>query len=111
MAKRGRPKKSTTETTVPVKIDHAKLLKQFEQEQKLQLESLYKDLANIKSKIGTALTYIGFMDECETIAQSIFKAGRAYGPLDQANDKLEEILDSIYSDTDLEHWDDLLDNL
>ena len=111
MAKRGRPAKAkTVEPTVPAIVNHAKLLKQFEQEQQVQLETFYKDLSKIKSKISTALNYVGFMDECETIAQSIFKAGRAFGPLDEANDMLEEVLENIYAKTDLDHWDDIIDN-
>lgn len=104
---RGRKPKQTTEA---VKVDHAKLLKQFEQEQKLQLEALYKDLTSIKHEVDLALTQIGFMDECDNVSQASFRAGRAYGPLDKANDKLEEILNSIYSDTDFDHWDDINDN-
>ena len=45
MAKRGRKPKNAT---VATKVDHAKLLKQFEQEQRVQLENFYKDLAKIK---------------------------------------------------------------
>jgi len=107
MAQRGRKPK---ETTVAVKIDHAKLLKQFEQEQQVQLETFYKDLAKIKQKVDYALTHIGFMDNAENLSQAVFKAGRAFGPLDEANDKLEEMLEDIYSKTDLEHWDDINDN-
>jgi len=107
MAQRGRKPK---ETTVAVKIDHAKLLKQFEQEQQVQLETFYKDLAKIKQKVNYALTHIGFMDDAENLSQAAFKAGRAFGPLDEANDKLEEMLEDIYSKTDLEHWDDINDN-
>ena len=107
MAKRGRKPK---ETTVPAVVDHAKLLKQFEQEQRVQLETLYKDLASIRKKVDYALSHIGFMDEAESLSQAAFKAGRAYGPLDEANDKLEEILDGIYGNSDFDHYDDLFDN-
>ena len=111
MAKRGRPAKAkTTEAIVPAVVDHAKLLKQFEQEQRVQLETLYKDLAKIKQKVDYALTHIGFMDDAENLSQAAFKAGRAFGPLDEANDKLEEILETIYAETDLDHWDDVIDN-
>lgn len=111
MAQRGRPKKSkTTETTVAVKVDHAKLLKQFEEQQVIQTETLYKDLAAIKKKVDYALTHVGFMDESESISQAAFKAGRAYGPLDEANDKLEEMLDDIYNTYDFDHYDDINNN-
>ena len=110
MAKRGRPAKAkTVEPTVAVKVDHAKLLKQFEEEQRLQLESFYKDLARVKQKVDLALTQIGFMDECDNLSQAAFKAGRAYGPLDQANDQLEEMLEKIYGETDFDHWDDIIE--
>lgn len=109
MAQRGRPKKVKEELTVAVQIDHAKLLKQFEQEQQIQLEAFYKKLAMIKRLIDLSLTQIGFMDSSETLSEAAFKAGRAYGPLDQANDKLEEILEEIYSNTDFDNWDDIYD--
>lgn len=106
MAKRGRKPKIQTEPCSP--IDHAKLLKQFEQEQRVQLETFYKDLSKLKASIDTALTHIGFIDSSENLAEAAFKAGRAYGPLDEANDKLEEILDEIYSNNDFDHYDDIL---
>jgi hypothetical protein len=109
MAKRGRPRKSE-ELTIATPVDHAKLLKQFEQEQKVQLETLYKDLAVIRKKVDLALTKIGFIDEAESLSQAAFKAGRAYGPLDEANDKLEEMLDGIYDNNDFDHYDDIFDN-
>jgi len=43
MAKGKKPKKLTVATPV----DHAKLLKQFEEEQRIQLEAFYKKLALI----------------------------------------------------------------
>jgi hypothetical protein len=109
MAKRGRPRKSQ-ELTIATPVDHAKLLKQFEQEQKVQLETLYKDLAVIRKKVDLALTKIGFIDEAESLSQAAFKAGRAYDPLDEANDKLEEMLEEIYGNHDFDHYDDLFDN-
>ena len=107
---RGRKPKIKTEDTVAVVVDHAKLLKQFEQEQKVQLETLYKDLALIRKKVDYALTHIGFMDSVESLGEAAFKAGRAYGPLDEANDKLEQMLDDMYAESDFDHYDDLFDN-
>jgi hypothetical protein len=105
---RGRKPKQVTEAVVAsVKVDQAKLLKQFEQEHELQLKTLYKDLADMKDKVNYALRHVGLMDECETIAEAAFKAGRVYGPLDKVNDKLEEMLENLYSDNDLDHWDDV----
>jgi hypothetical protein len=105
MARRGRPKKSE-ELTVATPVDHAKLLKQFEQEQRVQLETFYKELAAIKKKVDLALTHVGNMREVDLFSEAIFKAGRAYGPLDEANDKLEEMLEEIYGNHDFDHWDD-----
>lgn len=107
---RGRKPKIKTEDVVAVKVDHAKLLKQLELQQRLQLESLYKDLATIKNWIDSSLIQIGFMDEAENLSQAAFKAGRAYGALDKANNKLEEILDNLYNAYDLENWNDITNN-
>ena len=90
-----RGRKPKEQAIVPAVVDHAKALKQFEQEQRLQLEEYYKELAKIKYKVDHALTHIGFIDSCETVADAGFKAGRAFGPLDEANDRLREMLDDI----------------
>jgi hypothetical protein len=111
MAQRGRPKKQKEELTViRPEVDYQKLLKQREQEQQVQLETLYKELANLKDKIGDALRHVALMDESETVAEAAFRAGRAYGPLSDANDKLEEVLDKMYEANDFNHWDDIFDN-
>jgi hypothetical protein len=110
MAQRGRPRKIKEELTVPAQVDYAKALKQFEQEQQIQLEELYKTLAKLKYSVDLALTHIGFIDSCEHLAEAAFKAGRAFGPLDKANDELEEILDKIYGNNDFDHYNDILDN-
>jgi purine nucleoside permease len=107
MAKRGRPRKE--EPTVAVTIDYAKLLKQVEQEQQIQLELFYKQLALVKHYVNSSLTQVGFIDNCDTLSEAAFKAGRAYGPLDKANDKLEEMLENIYGNSDFNHWDDIID--
>ncbi len=112
MAKRGRPKKIES-VVLPTKVttfDYEKVLKQREQEQQIQLEALYKELAKIKQKVDLAVTQIGFIDNCDNLAEAAFRAGRAYGPLDEANDKLEEILEDIYGKNDVDHWDDINDN-
>ncbi len=110
MAQRGRPRKIKEEAIIPVVVDHAKLLKQFEQEQRVQLETLYKDLANIRYHLDLALTHVGLMDDCESLSHAAFRAGRAYGPLDEANDKLQEILDEMYDNNDFDHWDDVVND-
>jgi serine protease inhibitor len=109
MAKRGRPAKAKTTETVSVmeQNDYVKLRKQFEQEQQVQIESLYKDLAKVKYQLNSALSRVGNIDSCENLGEAAFKAGLAYGPLDEANDRLEEILESIFSENDLDHWDDV----
>jgi len=110
MAQRGRPKKVQTVATKVTTADYEKVLKQREQEQQIQLEALYKQLANLKDKIGDALRHVALMDESETVAEAAFRAGRAYGPLSDANDKLEEVLDRMYENNDFDHWDDIFDN-
>ena len=107
---RGRKPKIKTEETVAVKVDHAKLLKQFEEQQVIQTEALYKELALLKKKVDLALTHVGNMREVDLFSEAIFKAGRAYGPLDEANDKLEEMLDDIYNTYDFDHYDDINEN-
>ena len=105
---RGRKPKQTTET-VPFmeQKDYAKLVKDFDQEKTLQMTELYKDLAKMKDKVNYALRHVGMIDECGTIAEAAFKAGRIYGPLDEVNDKLEEMLETLYENNDFEHWDDV----
>jgi hypothetical protein len=109
---RGRKPKTTTET-VPFmeQADYVKLTKQFEQEQQIQTEVLYKDLAKLKDLVSSALRHVGFIDECDNLAEAAFKAGRAYGPLDEVNDKLESMLESLYENGDFnfDHWEDIND--
>lgn len=107
MAKRGRPRKSTTELT---KMSDATLLKRFQEEQKVQLETFYTELAVVKKKIDLAITHIGLIDEAESLSQAAFKAGKAYGPLDEANDKLEEMLDNMYENNNFKLWEDINEN-
>ncbi len=109
MAQRGRPKKLKTDVTIPVKVDHAKLLKQFEEEQRIQLETFYKKLAKVRNLTDLALTQIGFMDSAENLSEAAFKAGRAYGPLDKANDELEEMLNDMFDNNDFDDWRDNYD--
>jgi hypothetical protein len=103
---RGRKPK---ESTVAAQVDNAKLLKQFEQENKVQIESFYNDLAKMKDKINYALRHVGMIDECGTIAEAAFKAGRVYGPLDEVNDQLETMLENLYENNDFDHWEDIND--
>ena len=101
MAKRGRKPKNAT---VATKVDHAKLLKQFEQEQLIQLETFYRSLAKIKKDVDVALEHVGRVDSSDNVAEAAFKAGRAFNHLDVANDKLEEMLEQIQENYDFEHW-------
>ena len=100
--KRGRKPKNAT-VAAPA-IDHAKLLKQFEQEQRVQLETFYKDLVKIKKDVDVALEHVSRVDSSDNVAEAAFKAGRAFNHLDVANDKLEEILEQIYENHDFDHW-------
>ena len=106
MARGRKPK----EPTVTTPVDHAKLLKQFEEEQRIQLEAFYKKLAIIKRNVDSALTQVGFMDDAQNLAEAAFKAGRAYGPLDKANDDLEEMLNDMFDNNDFDNWYDIYDN-
>jgi hypothetical protein len=107
MAQRGRPKKIQTVATKVTTADYEKLLKQREQEQQVQFETLYKQLSKIKKQLDLGLTHIGFIDSCDNLAEAAFKAGRAFSPLDKANDELGEILDVMYGNSHLEHWADI----
>ena len=83
----------------------SKILEHFELKKNILVESLYKDLAKIRYQVDLALTYVGQIDSVDSLAEASFKAGRAYGPLDEANDKLEEILDNIHNNNeDFEYW-------
>ena len=106
MAQRGRKPKVQTVTT---EVDYSKLLKEDQLTHKAKIKDLYKDLANIKCVLNAALREIGVIDECETLAEAAFRGGKAYVSLDAANDKLETVLDEIYTEEDLDHWDDVLD--
>ena len=101
-------KKQNTPVLSPIQQE----LKDLYSSQHDETEALYKDLAKIKDLLNSALRHVGFIDECESIAEAAFKAGRAYGPLDQANDKVEEMLTSLYEngDFDFDHWDDVVNN-
>ena len=102
MAKRGRKPKNATVACPP--IDHAKLLKQFEQEQLVQLETFYRSLAKIKRDVDVALEHVSRVDSSDNVAEAAFKAGRAFNHLDVANDKLDEMLEQIQENYDFEHW-------
>lgn len=107
MAQRGRKPKIKTVIT---EVDYAKLLKENQLKCKTKTKDLYRTLANIKCVINAALHEIAHIDECETLAEAAFKGGKAYVSLNASNDKLETILDEIYTEEDLDHWEDVLDN-
>ncbi len=102
MAQRGRPKKQTaSKAEVDLKVLETVRIK--------EIEELYKDLARVKRYINSGLYQVGTIDSCENLAEAAFKAGRAYSPLDKANDNLDDILEKIREDNDFEYWDDLYD--
>jgi hypothetical protein len=107
MPQRGRPKKQKEIVPFMEQADYAKLVKDFDQERTLQMTELYKDLAKMKDKVNYALRHVGQIDECGTIAEAAFKAGRVYGPLDEVNDQLETMLDNMYENNDFDHWEDI----
>ena len=106
---RGRkPKVKTEEAVVKKEVNQAAVdLKVLEIARVKEIEALYTDLAKIKHQLNSAVSRIGNIDSCENLAEAAFKAGLAYNPIDQANDKLEEILDDLYETYDLEHWSDI----
>jgi hypothetical protein len=110
MAQRGRPKKP--KTTTPVLSEVQLELMEAYSTKNNETEALYKDLAKIKDLVSSALRQVALMDDCETVAAAAFRAGRAYGPLDEANDKIEEMLTTLYEheDFNFDHWDDINDN-
>ena len=116
MAKRGRKPKVVVPTLNDAKeaivaLSSAKELKKLEQEQKLQIESLYKDLCRIKNTVDAAYSNIAFMDEAESLAAAVFNGGKAHVQLSAVMDKLEEILDNIYDNNDVEYYNDIEDKL
>ncbi len=106
MAQRGRPKKIKQEPTVSDAQVELTMLKIGREK---EIEQLYKDLARVKRYINSGLYQVGNIDSCENLAEAAFKAGRAYSPLDKANDNLDDILEKIREDNDFEYWDDLYD--
>jgi hypothetical protein len=74
-----------------------------------QKENLYKDLAVIRHLIDKSISNIGLIDSSDNLAEAAFKAGRAYDPLDEAMDKLVDILDKMREDNDFDHFEDLIE--
>jgi hypothetical protein len=104
MAQRGRKPKVQTAVA---NVDYSKLLKEDQVKYESKIKDLYKSLADIKCVINVALREIGFIDECDTLAEAAFRGGKAYVSLDAANDKLETVLDEIHTEQDLDHWEDV----
>jgi len=108
---RGRKPKKTTSAVVKKEVNQFAVdLKILEIARIKEIEALYIDLARVKQNVDEALTKVGFMDEVDSVADAAFRAGRVYSFLDKANDKLEEILDTLYDAYDLDHWNDINDN-
>ena len=105
MAKRGR--KPKTATVASPAIDHAKLLKQFEQEQIVQLQTMYKSLAKIRSLVEICIEKLQDVSNASSHVEATFEAGRAYQSVTKAHDKLEQILDEMYDNNDLDYYTDI----
>lgn len=100
---RGRkPKPKLTEAEVELKV--------LETVRTKEMEVLYKDLAKIRRYVDAALYQVGTIDSSENLAEAAFKAGKSYGSLDKANDRLQDILENLYDTYDFDHYDDLYDN-
>ena len=105
MAKRGRKPKNAT-VAAPA-IDHAKLLKQFEQEQLVGLETLYIKLAKIRNLIENGMDKLHNVDDCESLSAVGFQAGRAFANIAEASVKLEKILDDMYDSNNFDYYSDI----
>lgn len=98
-----RPKKQTASKA---EVD----LKTLEIARVKEIEALYNDLAKIKRYVDSALYQVGTIDSSENLAEAAFKAGKAYGSLDKANDRLQDVLQNLYETYDVEHWEDIYEN-
>ena len=105
MAKRGRKPKNAT-VAAPA-IDHAKLLKQFEQEQLVQLETLYIKLAKIRNLVELGMDKLHNVDDCQSLSAVGFQAGRAFAKIAEASVKLENILDDMYDNNNFDYYSDI----
>ena len=76
--------------------------------EKKELEVLYKNLAVIKDAVDNALSQASSVANCDTLAEAAFKAGKASVPLSMISDKLENILEELYSKNDFEHYEDII---
>ena len=108
-----RPKKQaqTSEKKVDATAEELKELRFLADIREREKEILYKELAVLKHQVDLSLTQIGFIDQSETISEAAFRAGRAYGPLDRVNDKLENMLDDLYETNDFEHYDEVIEDI
>ena len=106
MAQRGRPRKIKEKPTVSDAQVELTMLKITRQE---EIRQLYKDLAKIRRYVDAALYQIGTVDGCENLAEAAFKAGRVYSSLDNANDRLQDMLENLHDTYDFEHYDDIYD--
>jgi hypothetical protein len=86
-------------------------LRQLSKIRDKELEILYKDLAILKSFVDLSLTQIGFIDSSESLGEAAFKAGRAYGPLDKANDKLTNMLENMFEEGDFDYYEDVIEDI
>jgi hypothetical protein len=108
-----RPKKQaqTSEKKVQTNAEELKELKFLAEIRDREKEILYKDLAILKDLVDLSLTQIGFIDSSESLGEAAFKAGRAYVPLDKANDKLTNMLDNMYDAGDFDHYEDVIEDM
>ena len=109
-----RPKKQVQPSEKKVEANDAEELKELKflaEIREKELEILYKDLAILKDLVNTSLNQVGLMDQCETLSEAAFRAGRAYGPLDKANDKLDNMLTDLYEGNDFEYYTDIIDEM
>lgn len=76
-----------------------------------QAEILYKELAVVRHLLDKGLANISHIDSSDNLAEAAFKAGRGFDSLDQANDKLERILEDMQLSNEFEHYDEIIADL
>ena len=109
MAKRGR-KPKTESAVVKTQLtvaDYEKTLKKREEEQLVQLETMYIKLAKIRNLIENGMDKLHNVDDCESLSAVGFQAGRAFANIAEASVKLEKILDDIYDDNNFDYYSDI----
>ena len=103
-----RPKKQVSATAAAEELKEFKFLAEIREK---ELKILYKDLAILKDLVSTTLIDLSSIDMSDTVGEAAFKAGKAYVPLNRADDKLEKMLDDLYEANEFEHYQEIIDDI